>query len=72
MGVVTSGAVIPVGLMMTWTKLSKLGAIAGVWLGLALGLVGWLVTAYKLGGGKPVLFKLSRIPFDLTDTSCAH
>ncbi|EXJ84011.1 hypothetical protein A1O3_04678 [Capronia epimyces CBS 606.96] len=45
MGVCTSGAVFPIGLLMCWTRLNKAGAILGVIGGLVMGMVAWLVTA---------------------------
>ncbi|KAM0755832.1 SSS family solute:Na+ symporter [Meredithblackwellia eburnea MCA 4105] len=50
MGVATSPAVFPVGLMMSWSKLSKIGATGGVIGGIVMGLVGWFVTAIKTQG----------------------
>lgn len=50
MGVCTSGAVFPIGLLMCWTRLNKAGAVLGVFSGLAMGMVGWLVTAAKTQG----------------------
>ncbi|KII84015.1 hypothetical protein PLICRDRAFT_95677 [Plicaturopsis crispa FD-325 SS-3] len=50
MGVATSGAVIPVALTMSWSKLNKVGAVAGVIGGIVLGLVVWFVAAIKLQG----------------------
>ncbi|WVQ94814.1 hypothetical protein IAU59_001897 [Kwoniella sp. CBS 9459] len=50
MAVCTSGSVFPIGLLMCWTKLNKVGAIAGVIGGLVVGFIGWLVSAVKLEG----------------------
>ena len=44
MAVCTSGAVFPIGLLMCWKKLNKVGAISGVLGGLVIGFVAWLVT----------------------------
>ncbi|OCF44415.1 hypothetical protein I317_01675 [Kwoniella heveanensis CBS 569] len=50
MAVCTSGSVFPIGLLMCWTKLNKVGAIVGVIGGLVVGFIGWLVSAVKLEG----------------------
>lgn len=50
MAVCTSGAVFPIGLLMCWTRLNKAGAVLGVLGGLAMGFVGWLVTAVTTKG----------------------
>ncbi|WVO18205.1 hypothetical protein L204_105910 [Cryptococcus depauperatus] len=50
MAICTSGSVFPIGLLMCWTKLNKLGAITGVFGGLAMGFIGWLISAWKLEG----------------------
>ncbi|WWC97813.1 hypothetical protein V866_004700 [Kwoniella sp. B9012] len=50
MAVCTSGSVFPIGLLMCWKKLNKLGAITGVLGGLIVGFIGWLVSAVKLEG----------------------
>lgn len=55
MAVCTSGAVFPIGLLMCWTRLNKVGAILGVIGGLAMGMVGWLVTAVTTQGSITVI-----------------
>ncbi|WWC64302.1 uncharacterized protein I303_106912 [Kwoniella dejecticola CBS 10117] len=50
MAVCTSGSVFPIGLLMCWTRLNKVGAITGVLGGLVVGFIGWLVSAVKLQG----------------------
>lgn len=52
MGVATAGAVFPVGLTMSWSKLNKVGAVGGVVGGMVLGLVVWFVASIKLQGSK--------------------
>lgn len=50
MAVCTSGAVFPIGLLMCWTRLNKAGAVLGVFGGLIMGIVAWLVTAVTVEG----------------------
>jgi hypothetical protein len=50
MAICTSGSVFPIGLLMCWTKLNKVGAVAGVIGGLVMGFVAWLVTAITTQG----------------------
>lgn len=50
MGVVTSPAVVPIILLMTWSKLNKVGAVGGVIGGMIMGFVAWLVTTKTLLG----------------------
>ncbi|PPQ74951.1 hypothetical protein CVT26_011663 [Gymnopilus dilepis] len=49
-GVVLSPAVIPIGLTVTWRKLSKAGVLLGPLIGASLGMVAWLVGCWKIYG----------------------
>ncbi|WRT68788.1 uncharacterized protein IL334_005768 [Kwoniella shivajii] len=50
MAVCTSGSVFPIGLLMCWKKLNKVGAITGVIGGLVVGFIAWLVSTVRLQG----------------------
>lgn len=51
MGVVLGAAVVPVGLAIISDKANRLGCIFGAWIGLAAGLITWLVVTAKLNNG---------------------
>jgi len=49
-GVVLSPAVIPIGLTVTWSKLTRAGVISGSVLGAVLGMIAWVVGCLKIYG----------------------
>ncbi|KAF8902284.1 Na+/solute symporter [Gymnopilus junonius] len=49
-GVVLSPAVIPIGLTVTWKKLSKAGVLLGPLIGATLGMLAWLIGCWKIYG----------------------
>lgn len=48
MGVILGSAVCPIALCITWKKASKVGCIGGSLVGLAAGIIAWLVTTSAL------------------------
>lgn len=50
MGILISGAVFPAAFAITWRGQTRAGAIAGCFVGLAVGVVAWLVTARQVYG----------------------
>jgi len=48
MGVILGSAVCPIALCVTWKKASKAGCIGGSIVGLAAGIIAWLVTTSTL------------------------
>ena len=50
LGVIVGGASVPVGLVLLWPRMSTVAAVSAPWVGLALGLIGWLVTTAKRSG----------------------
>jgi len=50
MGVILGSAVCPIALCITWKKASKAGCIGGSLVGLAAGIIAWLVTTSALNG----------------------
>ncbi|KZT62291.1 Na+/solute symporter [Calocera cornea HHB12733] len=50
LGVIVGGASVPVGLILLWDRMSTISAIASPWIGLAFGLIAWLVTTAKRSG----------------------
>ena len=51
MGVILGSAVCPIALCITWRKASKVGCVGGALVGLAAGIIAWLVTTSTLNGG---------------------
>ncbi|KDQ52421.1 hypothetical protein JAAARDRAFT_138754 [Jaapia argillacea MUCL 33604] len=49
-GVVLSPAVIPIGLTVTWSKLTKAGVFCGALIGACLGMIAWMVGCWKIYG----------------------
>ncbi|KAI0786264.1 Na+/solute symporter [Abortiporus biennis] len=49
-GVVLSPAVIPIGLTVTWSKLSKAGVFCGCIIGAILGMLAWMIGCWKIFG----------------------
>ncbi|KAL4245421.1 Urea active transporter [Abortiporus biennis] len=49
-GVVLSPAVIPIGLTVTWSKLSKAGVFCGCIIGAVLGMLAWMIGCWKIYG----------------------
>ncbi|KJA22107.1 hypothetical protein HYPSUDRAFT_139584 [Hypholoma sublateritium FD-334 SS-4] len=47
-GVVLSPAVIPIGLTVTWRKLTGAGIIAGALIGATLGMLAWMIGCWKI------------------------
>ncbi|GJJ10478.1 hypothetical protein Clacol_004704 [Clathrus columnatus] len=47
-GVVLSPAVIPIGLTVTWSKLSKVGVFAGTLTGFVTGMLAWMIGCWKI------------------------
>ncbi|KAI0475764.1 solute symporter family transporter [Xylariaceae sp. FL0804] len=54
LGVIVGGASIPVGLVLLWPPMSTTAAVAAPWLGLALGMLAWLVTTRCRSGAVTV------------------
>ncbi|ORY91551.1 urea transporter [Leucosporidium creatinivorum] len=52
MGVVLGGAVCPIALSIMSSKANKWGCVCGAWIGLAFGIIAWLVTASTLNNGE--------------------
>lgn len=52
MGTVLGSAVAPIAMSIMWKDANKNGCIAGAWIGLAAGIIAWLVTAAKLYDGE--------------------
>ncbi|OAX41821.1 urea transporter [Rhizopogon vinicolor AM-OR11-026] len=50
MGVILGSAVCPIALCITWKKASKVGCVGGSLVGLAAGIIAWLVTTSTLNG----------------------
>lgn len=64
MGIVIGSAVVPLWLMMTWSKASGRGAVIAAWVGCASAFISWIVAAYiqsgkvtvdTLGANEPML-----------------
>jgi len=51
MGVILGSAVVPIALAITWKKANKWGCIGGALVGLAVGMIAWLVTTATLNDG---------------------
>jgi hypothetical protein len=51
MGCIIGSAVAPIAMGIMSQRANKWGCIAGAWIGLACGLIAWLVTAATLNGG---------------------
>jgi len=51
MGTLLGSAVVPIALCITWKKANRMGCIAGAVIGLACGLMSWLVATSTLNGG---------------------
>lgn len=51
MGVILGSGVVPIALCTSWSKANKWGCIGGAVVGLAAGLIAWLVTTSTLNGG---------------------
>ncbi|KAF8968776.1 Na+/solute symporter [Flammula alnicola] len=49
-GVVLSPAVIPIGLTVTWRKLTSAGIISGALIGATLGMLAWMIGCWKIYG----------------------
>ncbi|KAF8526540.1 solute symporter family transporter [Hysterangium stoloniferum] len=49
-GVVLSPAVIPIGLTVTWSKLSKTAVFAGTFSGFVTGMLAWMIGCWKIYG----------------------
>lgn len=49
-GVVLSPAVIPIGLTVTWSKLSKVAVFAGTLTGFVAGMLAWMIGCWKIYG----------------------
>jgi len=49
-GVVLSPAVIPIGLTVTWSKLTKAGVFSGCIIGAILGMLAWMIGCWKIYG----------------------
>jgi hypothetical protein len=60
-GVVLSPAVIPIGLTVTWSKLTKPAVFAGACTGFVLGMTAWMVGCLKIYGERDgrVVFEMS-------------
>ena len=73
MGVSLGSAAVPVALAITWKKANKWGCIGGAVVGLAAGIIAWLVTTATLNDNVisvavcPVIYSLSipMLRFDL-------
>lgn len=52
MGVLLGSAVVPIALCITWKKANKWGCMSGAVVGLACGIIAWLVATSTLNGGK--------------------
>jgi Na+/proline symporter len=50
LGIIVCPAVFPVFSCLTWSKANRHGALAGMVIGLPIGIMSWLVSAYKLEG----------------------
>jgi len=51
MGTLLGSAVVPIAICITWKKANRMGCIAGAVIGLACGLISWLVATSTLNGG---------------------
>ncbi|KAI0776597.1 Na+/solute symporter [Trametes elegans] len=49
-GVVLSPAVIPIGLTVTWSKLTRAGVFSGCIIGAVLGMLAWMIGCWKIYG----------------------
>jgi hypothetical protein len=50
LGVIVGGASIPIGLVLTWSRMSTIATIAAPWIGLTFGLIAWLVVTSLRSG----------------------
>jgi hypothetical protein len=50
LGVIVGGAALPVGLILTWERMSLVAVIASPWIGLCIGLVVWFVVTSQRSG----------------------
>lgn len=50
LGVIVGGASLPVGLVLLWEPMSSIAALISPWIGLALGMVAWLVVTKQRSG----------------------
>ncbi|KAK7677837.1 hypothetical protein QCA50_019149 [Cerrena zonata] len=49
-GVVLSPAVVPIGLTVTWSKLTRAGVFSGCIIGAVLGMLAWMIGCWKIYG----------------------
>lgn len=50
LGVIVGGASLPVGLVLLWEPMSSIAALIAPWIGLALGMIAWLVVTKQRSG----------------------
>lgn len=50
LGIIVGGGSVPVGLVLLWGRMSTVATIAAPWIGLACGLISWLITTSKRSG----------------------
>ncbi|KAI1334671.1 solute symporter family transporter [Xylariaceae sp. FL0016] len=55
LGVIVGGASIPVGLVLLWSRMSTVATLVSPWIGLALGILAWLITTQYRSGEITVL-----------------
>ncbi|PLB45007.1 Na+/solute symporter [Aspergillus steynii IBT 23096] len=50
LGVIVGGAAVPVGLILLWSRMSTVAAVAAPWIGFCCGVLVWFVTSWKRSG----------------------
>jgi Na+(H+)/acetate symporter ActP len=62
MGILIGSAVIPISLSVVWNKTNKVAAVSAALIGLASGLIAWIITADILYGEVSIFSTGKNIP----------